>query len=349
VLADTGAQVAQVPAGATSATVTVLDPGTTAAFVVHAVSQPGHDAWTATTNAVTAHTAPGAASAVSYKVRSHNGQTARLSVSWLAAPGNGGAVTYAVAVTGSSATTTTSGTTATVDVPCAGSCSGTITVTASNSAGTAAPAQTSFTVAGAPATSAAAPPPNPPPVQNPPPPPPTPTTSAPQQPPPPPALPASGQSMIAVTDYTPGSTDDGPAEVTLSITMPNDWQQFGGTCSVQDNGATAQSLTCSQATTSVIRDYVATGTHSYTVVASGSAGTATSAAVSQRVVYSRVRCLNGLGARSLTGGVASLPQCNQCPVGKSCQIPFLQLPTAPASAPGRFDAVVRLGRVRWAL
>jgi len=154
--------------------------------------------------------------------------------------------------------------------------------------------------------------------------------------------------MIAVDNYTPGSTDDGPAEVTLSITMPNDWQQYDGSCTLQDNGATAQSLTCSQASSSVTLDYSVTATHSYTVVATGSAGTATSAAVSQRVVYTRVRCLNGLGARSLTGGPDSLPQCNQCPTGMTCQIPFLQLPPMSATPPARFDAVLRLGRVRWA-
>jgi len=350
VLADTGAQVAQVPAGATSATVTVLDPGTTGAFVVHAYRNPGREAWSATTNSVTVHTAPGAASGVAYSVRAHDSHTARLAVTWKAAAGNGDTVTYTVAVTGSSASATTTQTGVTVDVPCAGSCSGTITVTASNSAGTAAPAQASYSVAGAPATQPAPPPP---PATTtaaapPPPPPPPPTTSAAPPPPPPPALPASGQSMIAVDNYTPGSTDDGPAEVTLSITMPNDWQQYDGSCTLQDNGATAQSLTCSQASSSVTLDYSVTATHSYTVVATGSAGTATSAAVSQRVVYTRVRCLNGLGARSLTGGPDSLPQCNQCPTGMTCQIPFLQLPPMSATPPARFDAVLRLGRVRWA-
>jgi len=154
--------------------------------------------------------------------------------------------------------------------------------------------------------------------------------------------------MIAVSSYTPGSTDDGPAEVTLAITMPNDWQQFDGSCALQDNGSTAQSLTCSQASSSVTLDYSATATHSYTVVATGAAGTATSAAVSQRVVFTRIRCINGLGARSLTGGPNALPQCNQCPGTVPCQIPFLRLPPLNAGEPARFDGLLRLGRVRWA-
>ncbi|MBN9620963.1 MAG: hypothetical protein J0H43_14725 [Actinobacteria bacterium] len=302
-MADTGQQVADVPTGATSATVTVLTPGTVASLVVHAFADQTRqrELWTATTNTVTAITAPGAPTGVQTSV-THTGGSAQITVSWTAGPANGGAVSYTVAATGASATTTTAGTSAQIEVPCSGTgCSGTVTVTPNNAAGDGPAGQATFQAG--PAVSVG--------KQNPPPT--DPTTPAATPPPAPPAVPAGGQSMVTITSSTPGTSDGSDAVVNLTITMPADWQAWNGTCELDDNGALSRSLTCSQATTTTSLYYGVSGSHTYTVVAKGS-GTATSASATRTVIVRPV-CVQSAGARSLTGGAdyPALPLCNNCP------------------------------------
>lgn len=339
-IADTGQQVADVPTGATSATVTVLSAGTTATLLVSAYADHGrqHLLWTATANPVTVLTPPGAVSGVQTSVVAQAAGVAQLTVSWAPAAGNGGTVSYAVDATGSSTTTTTTTTSTQIEVPCpTAGCSGTVTVTPSNSAGNGPAAQATYNVA------SSVPPPSTPPTTPPPPSSSTPAaTSTPPSsstPPPPPAPPAGGLTMIHIDNYVPGDSNNGDAEVDLTVTMPGDWQAWSGSCQLQDNGVAVQNLTCSQATTSTSLYYARTGTHVYTVVASGS-GSATSASVTQRVVY-RITCIQSAGARSLTGGPSyELPMCGTCQSGSrtvQCMPPFV----APRAVGGPAAGVAR--------
>lgn len=311
---STGGEVASVPAGATSATVTVLDPGTTTSFHVRNAKVD------ATTNSVTTATTPGAVSGVSVTTQQVEGGRATLAVTWQAAAANGARVSYAVSA-GGTATKTTGNLNATISVPCSNGCSGTVTVTARNSAGASAAGSGRYEVS--PPTNPGTPtqPANPQP----------PTTQAPapepttQAPPPQVAMPSAGAALIT-TGATAGSDNTGnPATATVTITSPSDWAAFPGTCDLYVDGSRSETVPCNASGWSRSFEYYETGSHEFYVVASDSGRTVESAHMTQRVVYRQV-CLNSASQRQLAGAGAApqqRPICDGQPTCPNCQIPFL--------------------------
>lgn len=312
---STGGQVATVPAGATSATVTVLDPGTTTAFQVR------NSKVDATTNSVTTAATPGSVTGVSVTSQGVSGGVATLAVTWGAAAANGAQVSYAVTASGAT-TRTTANLNATITVPCASGCSGTVTVTARNSAGAGAPVRGSFDIAvpSAPGTQA------PPQTQAPAP---QPTTQAPPatQAPAPVAMPGAGADLLTTSATIGSDTAGTAATATVTFNPTADWAAFSGSCDLYVDGAKAEGLPCNAGGWARTYDYGESGTHEFVVRATDPATgrTVDSATKSQNVVY-RQLCLNGAGARQLAGaGSAPLqrPICDQPPTCPGCNIPFV--------------------------
>ena len=108
-----GSITATVGAGATSATITGLTNGTAYTFSVHAGNAIGTGTESARSSAVTPATVPGAPTVVSVDARD-----GRVTVSWSAPAGTGGAAItgYTVTAAPGGATATTDGTTHTADV-----------------------------------------------------------------------------------------------------------------------------------------------------------------------------------------------------------------------------------------
>ena len=328
---STGGEVASVPAGATSATVTVLSPGTTTAFHVR------NGKVDATTNSVTTATLPGATSAVSVSPQGVSNGAATLAVTWSAAVGNGAPVSYAVSAAGS-ASKTTGNLNASITVPCASGCSGKVTVTPRNSAGAGTAASGDYTVAaptnpGTPATRAPAQP-----TQAP-----APTSQAPAPPPPPApapvAMPTGGQSELTARSAVQGDDDAGtPATIQVTVTTSGDWTSFPGTCTLYEDGAASATVACNANGDIHPFDYDVAGTHQYWLVASDSGRTVESAHVSATARFRRT-CLNSANVRSLTGAPVQLPvNCQpNCP---NCQIPFLGSKLDPATVPAILPATV---------
>lgn len=295
-----GTEVATAPAGSTSATVTVLDPGIAAKFVVTAY-EGSHVLWTDTTDQVTTYTRPGDAKGVTVSAVGPHSGTATLNVAWTGAPNNGASVTYLVQAPGASPVQVTA-TTASIDVPCSPECSGTVTVTPQNLAGDGGVGTASYHAGSAPST-----------------PTPTPTTQ-PAQP-----LPGAGESFVTVTGGTVGNDNLGTAAtVDLALNAPADWASWTeGTCALWDGTLSLGAIDCN--TTGVARtlSYFESGTHTYKVVATGPHGTSTSLAVTRTVTYRLGGCVNSASERILTGPAAGgpavqLPPCDDCPGTRSC-------------------------------
>ncbi|MBZ2199339.1 fibronectin type III domain-containing protein [Occultella gossypii] len=186
----------------TSATLT-LAPGTYTFTVTTQLDATS--ATSAASNAVTVAGAPGAAGTPAISGVTNNGSRVQANVSWSAAAANGAAVTYTVAYTGGSLTTTGTSTPITINCsgasPCAAGGTLDVTVTPSNAIGS------------GPASSASA--------------------SVPAPPPPPPA---NGDSVVSVSSSRPGLYDE-QIPFSVNYSAPAGWAAHPGTCTLYISGA----------------------------------------------------------------------------------------------------------------
>lgn len=203
---------------ATSIVLRDLPPGTGVRFVVQA-QREGLTTPSAASNAVTVAGPPGGVGGLTATLAGRAGDVLTIAVSWAAAADNGSPLSgYTVAWSGggTSGSTTTAATGATLSVPCAGqplcTAGGTLTVSVTPANGVGAGPAASAGV------SVAAPPPPPP---------------------------ADGDAVVAFVQYgTPGLSD---REVPMSaqLSPPASWAAHQGGCTLVVNGAAAGSVSCS--------------------------------------------------------------------------------------------------------